>query len=78
MVTDGNSLTGTDQFRKVNIERMVRKPCYHKRFSFSIFCVIAFAERDSKYFGCFLCIVAVSFIEVSTSEEQNCIRMLRF
>ena len=75
LVTDGNSLTGTDELGQIAVEGMVRKTCHSERLALFILCLGALGERNAKNLGCFLCILLVGLIEVTSTEQQKCIGM---
>ena len=72
LVTDGYASSGTDQFRQISIQGMVRKSCHFYRLSLS---VRTFGERNTQYFCCGNGILRISFVKVSTPEQHDCIRV---
>ena len=65
LIADCNTFTGTDQFRQIGIERMMRETRHFDKLSRS---VGFFSLYDSQYFGTDHGIFAIHFVKVSYTE----------
>ena len=74
LVANGNSSSGTNQFRQISVERMVRKSSHLHRFTLS---VSPFSKCDTQYFRSCYGIFRICFIKVSTPKQHYSIGMFR-
>ena len=55
---------------------MIRKSCHDKGLTLFVFRFGTLGKRDAKNLGCLFCIFLIGLIEVTCTEQKECIRML--
>ena len=75
LLADSHTLSGSDQFRQIGVEGMVRKTGKLHILSRTIGTT---SQRDTEYLACSYGIFRKGLIEVAHSEEQDSIGMLVF
>ena len=70
------ALTRPDEFRQIGIQSMMRESCHLGRARRTA--IVASCQRNAEYTGCLHRIFAVSFVEVTATEEQQRFGMFRF
>ena len=76
LVAHSHTLTCPNQLRQICVESMMRKACH-----LSTTCrptIVTSCQRDAKHPGSLYSILAISFVEVATSKEQQGFGMLGF
>ena len=76
LVADGHPLSRPDQFGKVGVQGMVGEPRHLQRLPVRSFPAVAPCQRYPENGGSFLRILQVSLVEVTDTEEQQCVGML--
>ena len=69
LITDGNSVTCTDELRKVRVKCVVREASHLAASA------IAHCQCDAEDISGFLGIFIVTFVEITAAEEEQRIRM---
>ena len=76
LVADGHPLSRPDQFGKVGVQGVVGEPRHLQCFPVRSFPAVAPCQCYPEDGGCLLRILQVSFVEVTDTEEQQCVGML--
>ena len=74
LVADGHTLTSPDEFWQIGIEGVMGEACHFVAF---IVTVVPVCERDTKNLCCYHRILAVGLVEVTTTEQEHRIWVLR-
>ena len=75
LVTDGHAPSGADELRQVSVQGMMWKAGHLVTLHTGP--VVAVGQRDAQYLGSYDGIVTVGLVEVATSKQQQCLRILR-
>ncbi len=73
---DRNTLASPNEFRQVGVECMMRESCHLCPASRTT--IVTASQRDAEHFGSLYRIFAISFVEVTTTEKQQCFGVLGF
>ena len=76
LVADGHPLSRPDQFGKVGVQGVVGESRHLQCFPVRSFPAVAPCQRYPEDGGSFLRILQVSLVEVTDTEEQQCVGML--
>ena len=76
LVAYSHTLASPDEFRQVGVECMMRESSHLCPTSRTA--IVTASQRDAEHFGSLDSIFAVSFVEVATTEKQQCLGMLGF
>ena len=74
LVADGHALAGTDQFRQIGVQRMVRKT---RHLVALVIAIITMRQRDTQNLSGNDGILAVGLVEVATTKQQHGLRVFR-
>ena len=75
LITDSHSLTCSDQFRQIGVEGMMREASH--LVPFGTRSIVTVCQGDTQDSCCDNGIIAVGFVEVTATKQQQSIRMLR-
>ena len=75
LVTDCHTMSSANEARKIVVERMVWKSCHSNRTRRTF--LVAFGEGDAEDLRSHHRIIAIRFVEVATTEEENRIGIRR-
>ena len=77
LVADGDALAGPDEFRQVRIEGMIGEARHCETLSSRILAIVAMRQGDAQYLGGDDRILGIRLVEVTATEQQQRLRVLR-
>ena len=76
LVAYSHTLASSDELRQIGIEGVMRESCHLRTTSRTA--IVSAGQRDAEHFGSLYRIFAISFVEVATTEKQQCFGVLGF
>ena len=77
LVANGNSLACPDEFGQIGVEGVMGETCHCDALGRWVSAVVAPRQGNAKYFGGDDGILGIGFVEVATTEQQQCLGMFR-